>query len=58
MDSEAKEDLRGLQLSGAEAKEAMRDFRRIDDRNPSMRLNEALMDLYHKDLLGGGHLDG
>ena len=34
--------------------EAMRDFKRINRRNPSMTLNGALLDLYHKDLLGGG----
>ena len=55
--NEAKEDLWGLQLSGAGAREAMRDFQRIDRRNPSTTLNGALLDLYHKDLLGGGHLD-
>ena len=36
----------------------MRDFKRIDRRNPSMTLNGALLDLYHKDPLGWGGAPG
>ena len=48
------EDAHGLQLSKEEVLEAMKDAKRIDDKEPNMILNPALITSFHKGLLGGG----
>ena len=48
------EDAHGLQLSKEEMLGAMEDAKRIDNKEPNMTLNPALVASLHMGLLGGG----